>query len=78
MKKVTPYFTMRRFMKNVKSKHLRLLVKHDRCGGTGTDSTVTNNTVQVPKTTGTVTDNGSVYIGLLGGISRYIYRKGEL
>ena len=29
------------------------------CGGTGTDSTVPTNTVQVPITTGTVTDSGS-------------------
>ena len=29
------------------------------CGGTGTDSSVPTNTVQVPITTGTVTDSGS-------------------
>ena len=29
-------------------------------------------------TTGTVTDSGSVYTGLLGAISGYIYRTGEL
>ena len=33
------------------------------CGGTGTASTVPTNTVQVPITTGTVTDSGSEYTG---------------
>ena len=44
------------------------------------DSTVPTNTVQVPNTTGTVTDSGSVYTGtgLLGVISGYIYRTGKL
>ena len=36
------------------------------CGGTGTDSTVPTNTVQVPITTGTVTDSGSEYTGFIG------------
>jgi len=40
--------------------------------------TVPTNTVQVPNTTGTVTDSGSVYTGLLGAISGYIYRTGKL
>ena len=31
------------------------------CGGTGIDSTVPTNTVQVPITTGTVADSGKVY-----------------
>jgi len=35
-------------------------------GGTGTDSTIPTNTVQVPITTGTVTDSGSEYTALLG------------
>ena len=42
------------------------------CGGTGTDSTVPTNTVQVPITTGTVTDSGSEYTGFIGVISGYI------
>ncbi len=29
-----------------------------QCGGTGTDPTILTNTVQVPITTGTVTDSG--------------------
>ena len=48
------------------------------CGGTGIDTTIPTNTVQVPNTTGTVTDSGSVYTGLLGVISGYIYRTREL
>ena len=35
----------------------KMLICH-HCGGTGTDSTVPTNTVQVPITTGTVTDSG--------------------
>ena len=35
-------------------------------------------TVQVPNTTGSVMDRGSVYTGLLGAISGYIYRTGKL
>ena len=42
------------------------------------DSTVPTKTVQVPITTGTVTDSGSVYTGLLGALSRHIYRTGKL
>ena len=42
------------------------------------DSTVLTNTVQVPITTGTVTDSGSVYTGFIRAISGYIYRTGEL
>ena len=41
------------------------------CGGTGTDSTVPTNAVQVPITTGTVTDSGSEYTGFIGVISGY-------
>jgi len=48
------------------------------CGGTGIDTTVPTNTVQVPNTTGTVTDSGSVNNGFLGAISGYIYRSGKL
>ena len=48
------------------------------CGGTGTDSTVPTNTVQVPITTGTVTDSGLEYTGLIGVISGYIYKTGKL
>ena len=48
------------------------------CGGTGTDSTIPTNTIQVPITTGTVTDSGSEYIGFIGVISGYIYKTGEL
>ena len=48
------------------------------CGGTGTDSTVPTNTVQVPITTVTVTDSGSEYTGFIGVISGYIYKTGEL
>ena len=36
------------------------------CGGTGTDYTIPTNTVQVPITTGTVTDRGSEYTGFIG------------
>ena len=43
------------------------------CGGTGTDSTV-----QVPITTGTVTDSGSEYTSFIGVISGYIYKTGKL
>ena len=41
------------------------------CGGTGTDSTIPTNTniVEVPITTGTVTDSGSVY--------RYWFIRGD-
>ena len=35
-------------------------------------------TVQVPITTGTVTESSSVYTGLLGALSRYIYRTGKM
>ena len=42
------------------------------------DSTVPTNTVQVPNTTGTVTDSGSVCTGFLGAISGYKYRTGKL
>ena len=35
----------------------------------GTDTTVPTNTIQVPKTTGTVKDSSSVYTGFLGAIS---------
>ena len=48
------------------------------CGGKGTDSTIPTNTVQVPITTGTVTDSGSEYTGFIGVISGYIYKIGEL
>ena len=43
------------------------------CGSTGIDTTVPTNTVCVPNTAGTVMDSGSVYTGLLGAISGYIY-----
>ena len=36
------------------------------------------NTVQVPITTGTVTDSGSEYTGFIEVISRYIYKAGKL
>ena len=51
------------------------------CGNTGTESTestVPTNTVQVPMTTGTVTDSGSECAGFIGDICRYIYRTDEL
>ena len=48
----------------------------DKCGGTGIDTTLPTNTVQVQNTTGTVTDSGSVYTGLLGVISKRIYIPG--
>ena len=35
-------------------------------------------TVQVPITTGTVTDSGSECTGFIGDVGRYIYRTGEL
>ena len=47
------------------------------CGGTGIFITVSTNTVQLPVTKGTITDSGSVYTGLLGVLSRYIYRTGK-
>ena len=42
------------------------------------DSTVPTNTVQVPNTTGTETDSGSVYTGFIRAIGGYIYRTGKL
>ena len=48
------------------------------CGGTGINTTVPTNTVQVPNTTGTVIDSGSVYSGLLGAISGYIQYTGQV
>ena len=48
------------------------------CGGTGMDSTVPSNTVQVPNSTGTETNSGSVNTGFIGEISGYIYRTGKL
>jgi len=42
------------------------------------DSTVPTNTVQVPITTGTVTDSGSEYTAFISDIGGYIYRTGEL
>ena len=48
------------------------------CGGTGPDSTVPTNTIQIPITTGIVTDSGSEYTGFIGVISRYIYKAGKL
>ena len=42
------------------------------CGGTGTDSTVPTNTVQVPITTGTVTTAVQSVLGLLGNKWLYI------
>jgi len=42
------------------------------------DSTVPTNTIQVPITTGTVTDSGSECTGFISDIGRYIYRTGEL
>ena len=36
------------------------------CGGTGTEVTLPTNTVQVPITTGTVTDSGSECTGFIG------------
>ena len=60
-KKVTRYFKLVTFS--------ALLVT--ACGGIGMDTTIPTNTIQVPNTTGTVTDSGSVYTGLLGAISGY-------
>ena len=40
------------------------------CGGTGIDSTIPTNTIQVPITTGTVRDSGSVYTGFMRGDKR--------
>ena len=40
--------------------------------------TVPTNTVPVPMTTGTVTDSGSVWTGLLWDSSELIYRAGKL
>ena len=54
------------------------LDKTSGCGGTGTDSTIPTNTVQVPITTGTVTDSSSECTDFIGDICRYIYRTGEL
>ena len=48
------------------------------CGGTGTDSTIPTNNVQVLITTGTVTDSGSEYTGFIGVISRFIFKAGKL
>ena len=48
------------------------------CGGTGTDSTIPTNTIQVPITTGTVTNSCSEYTGFIGAISGYIYKTGKL
>ena len=48
------------------------------CGGTGIHSSIPTKTVQVPITTGTVTDSGSVNTGLLVALGRYIYRHGRL
>ena len=48
------------------------------CGGTGTDSTIPTNAVQVLITTGTDMDSGSEYTGFIGVISRYIYKAGKL
>ena len=42
------------------------------------DITIPTNTVQVPITTGTVTDSGSEYTGFIVVISGYIYKTGEL
>ena len=44
------------------------------------DTTVPTNTVQVPITTGTVTDISSEYTGFISDIpvGGYIYRTGEL
>ena len=44
--------------------------------GIGIDTTVPTNTIQVPNTTGTVTDSGSVYMFINCVYS--IYRTGEL
>ena len=48
------------------------------CRGTGTDSAVPTNTIQVPITTSTVTDSSSEYTGFISVIGRYIPRTGEL
>ena len=48
------------------------------CGGTGMDSTIPTNNVQVPNTTGTETDGGSVYTGFIWVIGGYIYRTVKL
>ena len=42
------------------------------CGGTGTEVTLPTNTVQVPMTTGTVTDSGSECTGFIGDKWLYI------
>ena len=54
-----------------------LSVKSKYCGGTGIDTTVPTNTLQVPITTGTVTDSGSECTGFIGVISLYIYLQGR-
>ena len=43
-----------------------IMYKDECCGGTGTEITVPTNTVQVPITTGTVTDSGSECTGFIG------------
>ena len=58
--------------------HVKRILELRYCGGTGTESTVPTNTVQVPITMGTVTDSGSEYTGFINDIGRYIYRTGEL
>ena len=42
------------------------------------DTTVPTNTVQVPITTGAVTDSGSECTDFISDIAGYIYRTGEL
>ena len=50
-----------------------------QCGGTGMDTTVPTNTIQVPNTTGTVTDSGRFCeYWLYWAKSWYIYRTGKL
>ena len=43
-----------------------IFLKIRSCGGKGTEVTVPTNTVQVPITTGTVTDSGSECTGFIG------------
>ena len=65
-------------MLNLKSNGALVLIikKSDNltvCGGIGTDTTVPTNTVQVPITTGTVTDSGSEYTYWLYWGDKWIY-----
>ena len=53
-----------------------LYIKLTICGGTGTEITVPTNTIQVPITTGTVTDSAQSVLALLGDKWLYIPELG--